>query len=186
MHALQAAQADWAQTQQRLQHLTVRAQAAGLVAINHSADLPGRHVARGQLLAHVITGEPGIVKLAMAQDQAAALPAQAGLVQVLAADDHGKPRVGRWLGAATGALAQLPSAALGSKSGGRIAVDLADPAGLRPMQTVVLGEVQLQGAAASHIGQRVLVRFEHGHAPLVVQAARAGQQLLLRHFNPAG
>ena len=77
---------------------------------------------------------------------------------------------------------------LGSHAGParRIAVDLADPAGLRPMQTVVLGEVQLQGAAASHIGQRVLVRFEHGHAPLVVQAARAGQQLLLRHFNPAG
>ena len=185
-HALQAAQAEWAQTQQRLQRLTVRAQAAGLIAISHSADLPGRYVQRGQLLAHVITGQAGIVKLALAQDQAARLPAQAGLVQVLAADDSSTPRVGRWLGAATGALAQLPSAALGSRSGGRIGVDVADPAGLRPLQAVVLGEVQLQGGAASHIGQRVLVRFEQGHAPLLVQAARAGQQLLLRHFNPAG
>ena len=64
-------------------------------------------------------------------------------------------------------------------------IKVADPKASRAM--IALMDMQaVQGGAASHIGQRVLVRFEQGHAPLLVQAARAGQQLLLRHFNPAG
>ena len=184
-HALQAAQAALAQTLQRQQRLTVRAQAAGRLVINHAADLPGRHIERGALLAYVVTGEPGIVRLAVAQDDAARLPVEPTTVQLLAADGSGGTRSGRWLGATSGAHVQLPSAALGSRSGGRIAVDSADTAGLRPVQPVVLGDVQLQGPPAQHIGQRVLVRFDHGQAPWLQQAARAGQQVLLRHFNPA-
>lgn len=192
-HALRAAQADLAHAQQRLEQLTVRAPTSGHIAIAQAADLPGRYIERGTLLAHVLTPDAGIVKLAIAQDDAARLPRYPTAVQVLAADNTSTPLAGRWLGAATGAHALLPSAALGSRSGGRLRTDPADATGRRPAQPVVLGDVQLQGVlpttlgprVGQRVGQRVLVRFEHGQAPLLTQAARSGQQLLLRHFNPS-
>ena len=184
-HALRAVRAEQAQNQQRQQQLTVRAQAAGRIALPHAADLVGRHLARGSLVAHVVTGQPGLVKLALPQEHAGRLPNQAAAVQVLAADGNAAPQSGQWLGGATGAQTLLPHAALGSRSGGRMANEPGDSGGLRLLQPVVVGEVQLAGLPASRLGQRVLVRFEQGHAPLWVQAARAGQQLVLRHFNPA-
>jgi putative peptide zinc metalloprotease protein len=196
-HALQAALADWLQNRQQLQELTLRAQAPGRIALAHAADLPGRHLPRGTLVGHVMTAGPGIVQVAIAQENAAVWPTVPSPVQVLAlggasaslgapgALPHSHPQPGLWRGLTSGAQHQLPAAALGSRSGGRVPVDPADAQGLRAMQPVVVGEVQLQGAAADRIGQRVLVRFEHGSAPLLLQAARALQQQVLRHFNPA-
>ena len=78
-------------------------------------------------------------------------------------------------------------------------MDAADPQGLRPAQAVLVGQVELlptqpreRGAPPDPLqddldhrqGQRMLVRIEHGHAPLLLQAAQALQQSLLRHFNP--
>jgi putative peptide zinc metalloprotease protein len=184
-HALRAATLEWDQLQQRLADLTVRAQTAGRVSIAHAADLPGRHVARGALLAHVITGESGIVRVAIPQERAALVAGHPGAVAVRRADARAAPLAGRWSGTPSGGGALLPSAALGEAAGGRIATDPQDQQGLRPTQPVMLGEVQLDGAPAERLGERVLVRFDHGLAPLAWQAARALQQQLLRHFNPA-
>ena len=223
-HTLHASMAELAQAEERLGRLTVRTQAAGRVVIDHAADLPGRHVQRGALLAHVITGEPGIVRLAVPHDSALhiaalerttpgaggttagtardALPLQTQTqtqaqtqtqtqaqamqvrVQVQGVDLASPPRIARWAGRPSGGVTQLPSAALGDRSGGRITTDLSDSSGLRPAQPVLVGELQLEGAAASRIGERVLVRFEHGHLPLLLQLAGKVQQQLLRHFNP--
>ncbi len=207
-HTLQATMAELAQSEERLARLTVRAQAAGRIVIEQAADLPGRPVPRGALLAHVITGEPGIVRLAVPHDSAAHIAAleraapvagrapssapadvsqvQAQVqVQVQAVDLATPPRSARWSGQPSGGVTQLPSAALGDRSGGRIATDAADSSGLRPAQPVLVGELQLEGAAASRIGERVLVRFEHGRSPLLLQLAGKVQQQLLRHFDPS-
>ena len=224
-HTLHASMAELAQAEAQLDRLTVRAQAAGRFVVDHAADLPGRHVQRGALLAHVITGEPGIVRLAVPHDSAAhiaalerAVPAAGGTaagavldalaprmqaqtqtqtqtqtqatqmqiqVQVQGVDLASPPRTARWAGRPSGGVTQLPSAALGERSGGRIATDASDSSGLRPAQPVLVGELQLEGAAASRIGERVLVRFEQGRSPLLVQLAAKVQRQLLRHFNPS-
>lgn len=184
-HGLHSAQAELADAQTRREHLTVRPQAGGRVVLPQAADAPGRYVARGQLLAHVITGEPGVVRVAIPQQRVAGLAA-AGRVSVMGADAGVAAQGGQWSGASSGGGALLPSAALGERSGGAIATDPDDPQGLRPAQPVVLGEVQLDGhTPLARIGQRVWVRFETGHAPLLWQALRAVQQQVLAHFNPA-
>jgi putative peptide zinc metalloprotease protein len=182
-HQLQATLAELTQSEQRLERLTVRAQATGRIVIAHASDLPGRHVQRGVLLAHVITGEPGIVRLAVPHDSASPLPMQQR-VQVQSSDPAQAPRWAEWAGKSSGGVTQLPSAALGTRSGGRIATDMTDREGLRPAQPVLVAELQLEGTAAHRLGERVLVRFEQGRAPLLVQLASAVQQQLLRHFNP--
>lgn len=184
-HALQAAEAELADVTQRLDQLVVRAQVAGTVAITRAQDLPGRHVPRGTLLAHVITGEPGVAQVAIPHDRAAWVAAHQGTVELRRADASAATLRGRWSGTTSGAGAQLPHAALGDRHGGRIPVDPAEPEGLKPASAVVLGEVQLDGPSLPRLGERVLVRFEHGHLPLAAQALRWTQQQVLRHFNPA-
>jgi putative peptide zinc metalloprotease protein len=193
-HRLQATLAELAQSEERLAKLTVRAQAHGRIVIERAADWPGRHVQRGALLAHVITGEPGIVQVAIPHDRAARLgerdaasgmQAFAAPVQVLAADPGAAPRWAHWVGKPSGGVTQLPSAALGDRSGGRITTDAADRSGLRPAQPVLVGELQLEGASAHRLGERVLVRFEQGRAPLLLQLADHVQKQLLHHFNPS-
>ncbi len=191
-HRLQAALAELEQGETRLERLTVRAQSAGRIAIDKAMDLPGRYVQRGELLAQVLTGEAGIVRLAVPHDRAAQLglptvenpDAAAAKVQVQLADPAAAPRWAHWLGQPSGGVTQLPSAALGERSGGRIATDASDPRGLRPTQPVLVGELQLEGPAAHRLGERVLVRFEHGRAPLLLQWADQVQKQVLHHFNP--
>ncbi len=200
-HGLLAARAELAQIEARVQQLDVRAQADGRIAVARAADLPGRYLQRGDLVAQVLTGDAGIVQLAIPQDQAALVGAHRGLVEVRSADAAAPVLRGQWAGTGSGGGAALPSAALGHLGGGRLAVDPSDRSGLRPAQAVVRGDVQLEVSVTADIGRRIgepiserigqrigermLVRFEHGRSPLAWQAARALQQQLLRHFNPA-
>lgn len=192
-HKLQAALAELTQSEERLARLTVRAQASGRIVIERAADWPGRHVQRGALLAHVITGEPGIVQVAIPHDRATRLgelegaagaEAFAARVQVQSADAAAPPLWAHWLGKPSGGVTQLPSAALGDRSGGRITTDAADRSGLRPAQPVLVGELQLEGHSTHRLGERVLVRFEHGRSPLLLQWADHVQKQVLHHFNP--
>jgi putative peptide zinc metalloprotease protein len=184
-HELQAASAELERLDQRVEQLTVRAQLAGNAVIAHASDLPGRFVSRGTLLGHLLTDAPGIVRVAIAQDRAALISAHRGAVEVRLADPGSAPLRGQLIGAPSGGGALLPSAALGERSGGRIAVAASDRHGLTPVQPVLLADVRLEQPTGDRIGERALVRFEHGRAPIAWQAARALQQQVLEHFNPA-
>jgi putative peptide zinc metalloprotease protein len=85
---------------------------------------------------------------------------------------------------AAGAVAHLPSAALGDHAGGSIVTDPADRQHLQPAHPVVLADVQLASRAVPRTGGRAWVRFDHGWSPLAMQALRSVQQLVLTHFNP--
>lgn len=184
-HELEAVVADLARTEERIDQLTVRAQVAGRVYITAAGDLPGRHVARGELLGHVDTGEPGLVRVVIEQDRAALVTAHRGPVEVRLVGGQGPVLRGELAGQPSGGGAPLPSAALGDRSGGAIVTDPADPKGLKPAQPVLQADVRLAQPTGERIGARVHVRFEHDRLPLAWQAVRALQQQILRHFNPA-
>jgi putative peptide zinc metalloprotease protein len=199
-HRLQAVLAELAQNEERQAQLTVRAGAPGRIVIDRASDWPGRYVQRGVLIAHVLTGEPARVHVVVPHDRAAHLgqvlmpiepPAsteQAGDANmrfaVRSADAAAPVQWARWVGKPSGGVTQLPSAALGDRSGGRIATDPADARGLSPSQPVLVGELQLDGPAPQRLGERVLVRFEHGRAPLLMQLAEQVQKHVLHRFNP--
>lgn len=188
---MQALKAEQARTQALLEQRWVRAQAAGPVAIPGESDLPGRWLPRGALVAHVMTEEPPLVKVAVAQEASVLLAQAQPRVQIQRASPLSPLREGVWDGRFSGGGARLPSAALAERSGGPWPTDPAQADGLTPLRALVTADIRVQPTAeggptaADRIGERVWVRFDHGHAPLVWQAARRLQQLVLRHVNPA-
>jgi putative peptide zinc metalloprotease protein len=79
---------------------------------------------------------------------------------------------------------RLPSRALGTTGGGRVAVDPLDPDGLRTLERVFQLDVSLPAAAAAReIGGRVYVRFDHGAEPVGWRAFRAVRRLFLRRLG---
>jgi putative peptide zinc metalloprotease protein len=173
-----------ARLQERLDNLTLRAQVAGRAALTNEADLQGRYLKQGALVGHVVQDEPSKVRVALGQEQAGLLQAAAPIQVRLA--EIGQPAWPATLERDTrAAVHRLPSAALGDTAGGHIATDPKDPQGLTATQAVVLADVRLPVNVGERMGARAWVRFDHGHAPLVVQAARGFQQVFLRHFNPA-
>ena len=185
-HALQTARAERADAARRLDQLLIRAPADGRVRLVGAADLPGRHLARGTLLGHLDSGAPGLVRIAIAQAQAARVVGHAGPVEVrLAGADGESVLSGRIVGAPSGGEARLPAAALGERGGGPFALDPADPDGLRPLQPVLLADVRLDVPVGDRIGARAHVRLLHGRAPLAWQLVRALRQQVLPQVHPS-
>jgi putative peptide zinc metalloprotease protein len=183
---LAAAQAELARAEERQQQLAITAAADGVVVLPHAADLPGRYLKQGSVLAQVLSDdEATTVRVALPQALAALVQGQTRSVGVRLADTHDELWPATLQAGSAGAVARLPSAALGERSGGSIVTDPTDTAGLTPAQPVVLADVRLTGHHTLRTGGRAWVRFDHGWSPLAVQAARAAQQLVLRHFNPA-
>ena len=183
--ALDAARAELAHALAQQQQLAIVAGADGVVAIPRAADLPGRFVKQGSTLAQVLTDAPATVRVALPQAQATLVQGDTRGVQVRLAEDGSTAWPATLLGGATGAVSELPSAALGDHGGGDIVTDPADRSGRKTAEAVVLADVRLAGRPASRTGGRATVRFDHGWSPLALQAARGLQQLLLQHFNPA-
>jgi putative peptide zinc metalloprotease protein len=80
----------------------------------------------------------------------------------------------------------LPSAALGDRQGGPIAIDPADKEGLRSQVPVFLLDVQVAGLTQERIGGRAWVKLVLPDEPLGLQAVRVLRQLLVRQFSPTG
>ncbi len=188
------ARAEIARIEQKQAQLEIRAQADGIVVMPHQAELLGSFHKKGESLGHLLTDDPLTVRVALPQQDATLVRTNAGAVNVRLAEDGHADRSARIRQDMTGAVERLPSAALGDRSGGRIATNGDDKDGLVPRSPVVLMDLAVAGtnpattssAASSgeRIGGRALVRFDHGWLPLAAQLLRKLQQQVLAHFNP--
>ncbi len=77
---------------------------------------------------------------------------------------------------------KIPSAALGTKGGGLLAIDPGDESGTTTLDQVFHIELTFN-APVDRLGGRTYVRFDHGSEPLGFQWYRRVRQLLLRQFN---
>lgn len=193
-HKLGFARAELARIEQKLAQLEIRAEAAGVLVLPRQDELVGSFLKQGDTLGHLLTDDPLQVRVALPQQDALLVRTQARRIDVgLAEDGHALRRASLRQDLA-GAVAQLPSAALGDRSGGRIATRGDDPAGLQPLAPVVLMDLTVSGpkpgtgasdAAGARVGGRALVRFEHDWLPLGAQWLRLLQQQVLLRFNPS-
>ena len=169
---------------QRQEQLTLRAGMAGRLQLAQAQDLSGRYLKQGTLVGQVMDGSPSLVRVAVGQEQAALLHERTQAVSVRLAEIGAPAHAAMLLRDGTGAVTQLPSAALGDRGGGSVPTDPADPQGLKAQRAVVLADVLLPASLGERVGGRAWVRFDHGLAPLALQAANAMQQVFLQHFNP--
>ena len=173
---------------------TVRRQASGLLVsaavggvfkLQKPDDMPGRYHRQGEVLGYVLGDDRPIVRVVLAQAEAAAVAAETRAVALRLADDLPKVLSGRILRSVPAAADEVPSAALLAAGGGRLAGDPRDPNGRKTMEKVFVVDVQPTQplSRAAVYGQRVHLRFEHQPTPLGVQWYEGLRRLFLTHFT---
>ena len=176
--------ANVARARERERELTLRAGATGRFVVPNAADLPGRFVQKGTLVAYVVEPKELKARVVVGQDYIDLVRSRQRGVEVMLADWGAAPIRADIRREVPGASKQLPSAALGTMGGGKFAVDPRDNQGVTAIDRVFQVELALPpDVRSSNLGARVFVRFNHGWEPLGVQAYRAVKRLFLRMFN---
>jgi putative peptide zinc metalloprotease protein len=171
-------------SREREAQLVMRSPANGRFVVPQAADLPGRFVAKGQLVAYVVEPKELTARVAVGQDDIAQVRNRTRGVEVMLAGWGAEPVPAQLRREVPGASRQLPSPALGAAGGGLFAVDPRDSQGVTALGRVFQLELALPPEVRSpYLGARVFVRFDHGFEPVGLQVYRALRQLFLRQFD---
>ena len=171
-------------SREREAELIIRSPGNGRFVAPDAANLPGRFVTKGQLVAYVVEPKEITARVAIGQEDIAQVRQRTRSVEVMMAGWGASPMPAQIRREVPGASRQLPSAALGSVGGGPFAVDPRDNEGVTALGRIFQLELLLPvEVRSSYLGARVFVRFDHGFEPLGFQVYRALRQLLLRHFD---
>ncbi len=182
---LAQARAELAHEQRRQANLVARARAAGTLAIARPADLPGRYLKEGEILAYALPEDgPRIIRAAIPQDDIDLVRSRLLSVQVKLAGHLADALPARLVREVPGGRDELPSRALATTGGGAFAPHPRDPDGLRTLARVFQVDIELSpGAPAEAFGARAHIRFEHAWEPLGDQLWRRLRQLLLTRLQ---
>ncbi len=164
--------------------LALVAGGSGVLQSQLWADLPGRHLSRGEVLGWLVGDVRPVVRVVVPQSDVDPVRLATRGVQVVLAQDLASPWTARLVREVPRAGRELPSAALGTQGGGLITLDPNDDKGLTALHSVFEFELALPAALpARYIGSRVHVRFEHPPEPLGPRGLRALRRLFLSHFD---
>lgn len=169
---------------QRAAELVIRSRTGGTFVAPQAEGLSGRFVRQGELMVHVVDLETITVRTVVSQDQIDLVRHRTHRVEVRLAERVGEatPAVIRRIVPA--ATEELPSPALGSQGGGRIATDPFDTRGVKAIQKLFQVDLELPARLrVINVGGRVHVRFDHGWEPLLTQGYRRVRQLFLSRFH---
>lgn len=167
----------------RVRATELRARSAGRLVIDPARLPPGRHLARGDVLAHVLPPGAPLVRALVANDDIARVRARPGEISVRLAHGDGRPRPARLETDVPAAVTALPTAALGEAAGGPIALDPRDERGLTPRAPRFQYDLRLPAGTVAAPGERAQVVFRHGEAPLSTLTGRWLRSAFLRHFE---
>lgn len=169
---------------QRVKALELRAPRAGLALIPEAEDLTGRLVRKGAILGYLLEGDGMRFRVGVPQATAELVRTGAAEVEIRLQRDLGEVLKGRIVSEAPESFALLPSPALGTGAGGPFAVDPTDPQGRRTLQSLFLFDVvPSEPAPMVMVGERAIVRFDHGAEPIGFRIFRSARQLFLSQFN---
>ena len=170
--------------QRRIDQLVTRAGSDGRLVLPQSDDLTGRFVKRGDLLGYVVTPASPLLRVIVPQEAIVRVRQATDRIQVRFVDRPNVVATGHIVRTRPDGETMLPSRALAVEGGGSITTDPRETKGPKALQRMFQFDLQLdQAELFSVFGQRVYVRFEHGHEPLAVQAYGAIRLLFLSRFS---
>jgi len=173
-----------ARTRERDQALVVRSGQGGTFVAPRASHLQGRFVRQGELLAQVLDLGTVTVRAVVSPQAIDLVRQETRRIHVRLSERLGEVLPATLVRAVPKASEILPSPALGTAGGGKIAVDPRDERGVRAMQKIFQIDLELpEGTEVAHAGGRVYVRFDHGRRPLVAQWYRGLRQLFLERFD---
>jgi putative peptide zinc metalloprotease protein len=182
-HELERTRAELKQIDERLAGLLIRSPSDGMLAITRQQDLESIYVAKGTILANVLTPEEIGVRAVVTQDDAILLKQRTREVEVRLAENPSQVFSANLTGEIPAATSTLPSAALGDKGGGQLVTDPTDKDGLLTLQPVFIVDLHIPTTAVKRIGGRAWVRFSHGAEPLLFQWTFRFRQLFLKYLS---
>ncbi len=168
---------------QQVDALVLRAGRDGQLAIDPQRIRPGMHLPQGHTVAQVLPPGGAVVHAFVHNNDIALASADPRPAEITLASGGPAWPAERVAGVPQ-ATAALPSAALGEKAGGSIAVSPSDPRGLTATQPRLRIDLRLPPQAPAPVGSRVLVAFDHGDTTLAGLVAGALRRLFLRHVTP--
>lgn len=181
---LAQAQADLAQLRQRESELTVRSPSAGTLQVPLGSSRIGRFIHQGDMLGYLADRNGIVIRVVAAQKDAGRIREDNSDITVHLADRTSSVLTGRLLGEVPLASERLPSAALGSQSGGAIQVDARDELGVTALEGVFAFDVAIPfDARGQFAGSRASVRFQHPSSPLLQRWYYSLLQLLRKQIS---
>lgn len=171
-------------SQERVDRLTVRAQASGVLVAARPQDMPGRYLKKGDQVAYVLDNNALIARVVISQDDIDLVRTRYHSAQLRFADSIARVSSAGLVRQAVGGVRELPTAALSIQGGGLIPTAPDDANGMKTMDRVFFVDLSLsEGSPPAAFGERVHVRFNHGYEPLASQGFRRFRQLFLSHFR---
>ncbi len=178
------AEAALARARERAGEVLVRSPAEGIFVTVGGADLVGRYVEQGEVVAYVIDLSTAIARVVVPQEDVALLRDRTEAAWVRLEHDLGTVLPARITRQVPAATYRLPTRALGTAGGGPFAVDPMDPDGLRTLERIFQFDLALpEDAAIRAAGERVHVRFDHGAEPVAQRGYRALRRLFLTRLG---
>lgn len=174
---------DIALTRRQLDELTIRSRKSGRFIIPGGSDLPGRFVSKGEILAYVVAPDDPVVRVVIGQGRMDLVRRRTQSIAVRMIEDMGTVEKAHLVREVPLAQTLLPSTALGTYGGGKIASE-GDAGAQRAFEGMFNFDVALSEARDNvFIGTRAYVRFDHGRATLAFRIGREIRQLFLRSFS---
>lgn len=162
----------------------IPAQLSGTFVVPRADDLQGRFVNRGQLLGYVIEPELRTIRAAVRQDMVDLVRHDLRSVEILFVADSHSVHPARVVREVPAAAFSLPSAALSTQGGGRIAADPREESGATALESYYQFDLALDTPLPQQaFGSRVLVRFVHEWQPIGWQIWRRARLLVMRQLN---
>ena len=165
-----------------IEALAIDSPTIGVFLTGHSGDAIGRFYDQGALVGYVADLANPTIRVVLPQADVGLVKSNTERVTIRLAERPLTVYSARITRQVPGAIAQLPSAALGARGGGPFAIDPQDESGTRPVESVFEFELAVP-TEVTRLGGRVYVRFDHGSEPLGRQWYRRLRQLFLRRFN---
>ena len=173
-----------ADTQERADGLTVRAPDDGQVLIPRPDALNGRLLSQGDAIGYLLDDTPMRLRVAISQGREQLVRERTENVEILFLKDPDTSVEGRIVAEAPESQFFLPSAALSTEGGGEFTLDPQGATELKALQRVFLFDVvPVDERPVRYVGERALVRFDHGLEPIAFRMWRTVRQLFLRQFN---
>lgn len=179
------AKADLAQLQQREAGLVVDSPGDGVLQVPLGDNREGRFIRKGDMLAYLADETDIVIRVVASQQDARRIREEGTNIEVRLVGQSGMILPGKLLGEVPLASDQLPSAALGSQTGGAMQVDARDKRGTTALEHVFAFDIAIPfGPHGRYVGSRASVRFQHSASPLLPRWVDVVQTIITKNINP--
>jgi putative peptide zinc metalloprotease protein len=181
IHHLEAAER---QIFQQTEDLIVRSPIDGTFVVPQGADLQGRFLEKGDLVAYVVDHRGPVVRVVVTPRDVDLVRSRVRGVVVRFADHLDRKVRAHIRREVPSARDELPSKVLGVPYGGPVSISPRDPDQRRALEHVFQFDLALDTDVSTRmLGIRAYVRFDHGSEPIVWRIFRSIRQLFLGAFN---